>query len=253
MNIVICEDSISDRHKLEKAITKVLIKNNLNSEIILSTNNSADVLNYANKNNQITLYFLDINLHEKFISGIDIANVIRETDEISPIVLITNYSDKLSLTFEYKLKIFDYISKYDISNYEKRITDCILITEQRQRNGYINCLNIQNYSTNFSIEYKNIYFIDTVSGHHKLKIHTDSYVVEFYGKLKDILYRLNTDFFQCHKSIIINRTKIIGVDKREKSIILTNGYKCPYSLKFFHPNTLIDKNTSICYNNLNKI
>ena len=128
MNIVICEDSISDRHKLEKAITKVLIKNNLNSEIILSTNNSADVLNYANKNNQITLYFLDINLHEKFISGIDIANVIRETDEISPIVLITNYSDKLSLTFEYKLKIFDYISKYDISNYEKRITDCILIT-----------------------------------------------------------------------------------------------------------------------------
>lgn len=126
MNIVICEDSISDRHKLEKVITKVLIKNNLNSEIILSTNNSADVLNYANKNNQITLYFLDINLHEKFISGIDIANVVRETDEISPIVLITNYSDKLSLTFEYKLKIFDYISKYDISNYEKRITDCIL-------------------------------------------------------------------------------------------------------------------------------
>lgn len=44
MNIVICEDSISDRHKLEKVITKVLIKNNLNSEIILSTNNSADVL-----------------------------------------------------------------------------------------------------------------------------------------------------------------------------------------------------------------
>ena len=35
MNIVICEDSISDRHKLEKVITKVLIKNNLNSEIIL--------------------------------------------------------------------------------------------------------------------------------------------------------------------------------------------------------------------------
>lgn len=65
MNIVICEDSISDRHKLEKVITKVLIKNNLNSEIILSTNNSADVLNYANKNNQITLYFLDINLHEQ--------------------------------------------------------------------------------------------------------------------------------------------------------------------------------------------
>ena len=52
MNIVICEDSISDRHKLEKVITKVLIKNNLNSEIILSTNNSADVLNYANKNNR---------------------------------------------------------------------------------------------------------------------------------------------------------------------------------------------------------
>ena len=44
MNIVICEDSISDRHKLEKVITKVLIKNNLNSEIILSTNNSADVI-----------------------------------------------------------------------------------------------------------------------------------------------------------------------------------------------------------------
>ena len=91
MNIVICEDSISDRHKLEKVITKVLIKNNLNSEIILSTNNSADVLNYANKNNQITLYFLDINLHEKFISGIDIANVIRETDEMSILQVLCKY------------------------------------------------------------------------------------------------------------------------------------------------------------------
>lgn len=43
MNIVICEDSISDRHKLEKVITKVLIKNNLNSEIILSEYSSSFV------------------------------------------------------------------------------------------------------------------------------------------------------------------------------------------------------------------
>ena len=68
MNIVICEDSISDRHKLEKAITKVLIKNNLNSEIILSTNNSADVLNYANK--MQLLYVLDtIELLNKYNWG----------------------------------------------------------------------------------------------------------------------------------------------------------------------------------------
>lgn len=85
------------------------------------------------------MYFLDINLHEKFISGIDIANVVRETDEISPIVLITNYSDKLSLTFEYKLKIFVISQNMIFQITEKRITDCILITEQRQRNGYINC------------------------------------------------------------------------------------------------------------------
>lgn len=242
MNIVICEDNFNDKTKLERTVTKVLINNKLNSEIVLSTSDPIKILDYAQKNQQITLYFLDIMLQVK-TDGLDVAAAIRKTDEISPIVLITNYSDKLSLTYEYRLKILDYIKKYDTENYETKITDCIMIVEQRQRSGYTDCLNIQNYGNSFSIQYKNIYFIDTISGKHKMKIHTNSGLFEFYGKLKDVLNELNPPFLQCHKSVIVNKNKIIGVDKSEKMIILSNGYKCPYSLKFFHPDTIIDKNT----------
>lgn len=237
MNIVICDDDAFYRTKLEYIISGILINNSYNSDIILSTDKADDVIEYIQNNTSVTLYFLDISL-EGDISGIDIALKIRKEDNISTIVLITNYADNIVLTYEYKLKIHDFIVKCNMDKCEERIKQSIIYAEQRQQDGYLNCANIYNYTANLSVPYDKIYYIDTISGSHKLVMHTETSVYEFYGKIKELVKELDDSFFKCHKSVIVNKNKIIGVDKKERNIILLNGYTCPYSSRLFNPDEI---------------
>ena len=242
MNIVICDDDKIFREKLENIINGILINNNLNSDVILSTDNPNDVLNYIESEHQVTLYFLDIVIKDS-ISGITIATLIREKDTISPIVLITNYPNYINLTYEYRIRLLDFIHKGDMESCQKKIEDCIMIANHRQINGYANCLNIYTAGKYCSIPYENIYYIETIPGTHKLVLHANNGFYEFYGKIKDLQKTLADDFVKCYKSILVNRAKIIGADKRKKEIILYDGYHCPYSLTHFNPSSLIDRNT----------
>ena len=72
--------------------------------------------------------------------------------------------------------------------------------------------------------------------------HADDGAYEFYGKIKALQKEFADRFIKCHKSILVNKSKIIGVDKQRKEIILYNGYQCAYSLKHFNPNSIVDKN-----------
>ncbi|MBQ2664832.1 MAG: response regulator [Clostridia bacterium] len=100
MNIVICDDDNLYRNKLERMIYSVLIDKQIKSEIIVSSANPTDIIDYVDNSSVITLYLLDIYIDEQY-SGIDLAKHIRQTDDTSPIIFITNYSDMLSTTYEF--------------------------------------------------------------------------------------------------------------------------------------------------------
>jgi len=237
MNIVICDDDSIYRRYLSNTIDGILINNHSNSQVVLETDDPSRVLEYARTEKLITLYFLDIVLGED-VSGLDIASEIRKNDGMSIIVIITNHSNDMSLVYEYKVEALDFIFKGDTLQNTERIKHCIEIAEERQRKGYEKCLNIKNHSENLSVPYDDIYFIDTVLGKHKLTIHTNTALYEFYGKLNDLKNELSEQFKRCHKSIIVNTEKIIGVDKSSHSILLLNGFDCPYSKRFFDPDSI---------------
>ena len=237
MNIVICDDDSIYRDYLSNTIEGILINNHSNSQVVLETDDPSRVLEYVRTEKLITLYFLDIVLGED-VSGLDIASEIRKRDGMSIIVIITNHPDDMRLVYDYKIEALDFIFKGDTLQNTERIKRCIEIAEERQQKGYEECLNIKNYSENISVPYDNIYFIDTVSGKHKLTIHTNTALYEFYGKLNDLKNELSERFKRCHKSIIVNTEKIIGVDKSSRSILLLNGFDCPYSKRFFDPDSI---------------
>lgn len=237
MNIVICDDDSIYRHYLNNIIDGILINRQSNSQIVLETEDPKQVLQYAKTEKIITLYFLDIVLGGN-ISGLDIASEIRKIDMTSIIVIITNHPDDMSLVYEYKVEALDFIFKGDTLRNTDRIQQCIDIAENRQRKGYDNCLNIQNYSGNLSVPYDDIYFIDTVSRKHKLIIHTNTAIYEVCGTLNEIEPELNEIFIRCHKSFIVNTEKMIGVDKSNKRILLLHGFDCPYSKRFFNPDKI---------------
>lgn len=232
MNIVICDDDNLYRENLEKIIYGVLIERKIKSEIIVSSADPTDIIDYIDNCSVITLYLLDIYIDERY-SGIDLAKHIRKTDDTSPIIFITNYADMLSTTYEFKLKLLDYIYKNNDAVAREKIEECILLISKRESKGYINCLRVKTPNSTEFIPFENIYFFETVPSTHKIILHHKNGVIQFYESIKNLMLLLNDDFVKCHKSIVVNKTKIIGADKRNKLLLLHNRYICPYSAMTF--------------------
>lgn len=232
MNIVICDDDNRYRENLEKIIYGVLIEKQINSEIVISTANPTNIIDYVNNSSVITLYLLDIYIDEQY-SGIDLAKHIRQIDDTSPIIFITNYEDMLVTTYEFKLKLLDYIYKNNDVVAKKKIEECILLINEREKKGYSNCFSIRKANSTELIPFENIYFFETIPGTHKIILHYKNGVIQFYDSITKLMSSLSTDFVRCHKSVIVNKTKIVGVDKRNKQLLLHDHYRCSYSPLIF--------------------
>lgn len=231
MNIVICEDDIIFRNKLEMIVDKTLINHQLKSDIKLSTHSIDDILDYINSNNEKTLYFLDIDLSAS-LTGFDIAKLIRKNDWISAIVFITCYTDKTILPYEYKLEAMDYIIKGS-ENMESKVCECITISESRQSNPLSESIFIETKYSKININLNDIYFFESSKSSHVLTVYCTNGQYEFYKNLKDIILELDDRFCMCHRSYIVNADKIKAIKLKEKTIILSNNFECPVSRLYF--------------------
>lgn len=230
MNIVICEDEDLFRHKIELMTNSYIAKTNSNSSCVLSTGDGERVIDYVRTNRCLTIYFLDIQLGGR-INGFDIASEIRKNDWNSSIVFITSYKEKITLTYDYKLELLDYIIKTEPEAVEAKVHECMRIAESRQNVGYNGALTVLSKRFNTTIPFDEIYMIEVLKGTHKLLLHYSTGLFEFYSSINDILQKLDNRFLRCHKSIIVNTDKIRTVDKKEHIIYLTNGMECEYAPK----------------------
>ena len=230
MNIVICEDDDSFRHKIEEMTKTYAAKNQSNSVCVLSTGSAERVIEYASGNSELTIYFLDIQLKGS-LTGFDVASEIRRRDWNSSIVFITSYKEKITLTYEYKLELLDYIIKTEPERLESKVHECLRIAESRQNSGYDGALTVLSKRFNTTIPFKDIYMIEALKGSHKLLLHHSSGLFEFYSSINEVLTKLDDRFLRCHKAVIVNTDKIRTVDKREHIIYLDNGCSCEYAPK----------------------
>ena len=90
-------------------------------------------------------------------------------------------------------------------------------------------LNIKNKQKNFSVPFDKICYIESIKSTHKLILYYDNGMITFYALLKDIEKELDSRFIRCHKSIIVNKNKIVNIDKKKHTIELSHNYHCIYS------------------------
>ncbi len=231
MNIVICEDDEVYRSYICSVLDEHIKQRSYNTKIVLDTDNPSDVMDYIESNSVVTIYILDIKLNQT-TSGFDVAEKIRMNDYLSHIIFITNYGEMMPLTYQYKLEALDYIVKGNGDRVKQKLCDALDFAEERQKNGYVRCLNIRNKQKNFSIPFDEICYIESIKSSHKLELYYDHGMFTFYGLLKDVESQLDDRFLRCHKSIIVNKDKIIAVDKQQRILKLTPGYECVYSAKY---------------------
>lgn len=234
MIIVICEDELTHRQRLEGIIKELMENKKYNHEIIGSFSNPQDVIRFIKQHrNDKIIYFLDVDL-ESNMNGVELAREIRKLDPVGNIIFTTSHLEYSLVTFRYKVSALDYIMKQDATTMKKRIKDCFdAIYEQenlldRDANSK---LTINSGGEVIKVNFQDIMFIET-SGMRKLKVHTQNEHLEFYGTLKDLEEKLDERFYKVHRSYIVNKDFVKKVDKINRILYLTNGEQCYVSVRY---------------------
>ncbi|HBG1252170.1 TPA: response regulator transcription factor [Clostridioides difficile] len=191
--IVICEDDITQRAFLRECILKSL--EGISSQIELFEFNSGEELLETNLEG-IDIFFLDIKMLQ--LTGMDVAKIIRETNDTSEIIFITSIVDYIQEG--YKVRAYRYLLKpIDFGDLNESILSCMSDIIKKRENFML----IENKGIINKILINSIMYIEVRKK--VLTIHTKNdtyYTKNSMDKIELELEKYN--FFRCHKSYLIN-------------------------------------------------
>ncbi|WP_131039823.1 LytR/AlgR family response regulator transcription factor, partial [Clostridioides difficile] len=191
--IVICEDDITQIAFLRECILKSL--EGISSQIELFEFNSGEELLETNLEG-IDIFFLDIKMLQ--LTGMDVAKIIRETNNTSEIIFITSIVDYIQEG--YKVRAYRYLLKpIDFGDLNESILSCISDIIKKRENFRL----IENKGIINKILINSIMYIEVRKK--VLTIHTKNdtyYTKNSMDKIELELEKYN--FFRCHKSYLIN-------------------------------------------------
>jgi two-component system response regulator AgrA len=221
--IYICEDDPRQLNKLKLLVTQTLESYELADKalIVCAANDPTEIIKHLDSNAPRGLYFLDVELGQGIMSGIELGVIIRKNDPKAYIVMITIHADAAPGVFEYKIEAKDYILKDRTEDIPRRIKDCIL-------NAYnIRKQNIIEYP-DFIIDMDKVYYIKAVRDRKRLlQVYGKHSVKQIHTSLNEIEKKLGTSFFKCNRACIINLNYIVSIDKRSRIAIMENGEEIP--------------------------
>ncbi len=233
--VYICEDNIVQLSYFEKIIKNYLLMEGLDIEVVCAVSTPEEVLKTQVKFSSSGLYFLDIELKCE-MDGFSLAEEIRKKDPRGYIVFITTHSELSYVSFERHVEAMDYILKDYPEQLPARIIECVrkaLDLYSSAQNNVQKTLSLKIGSRQIYVPVNDVYCIKSSYNAHKLQLVTDYAIYEFYGTLQDVLTKLDSSFFLCHKSCIVNLGYIIEIDRSTYNIKLKNGQLCPLSTRSY--------------------
>lgn len=221
LNFVLCDDSKAALNRLSKMLESIFIQNNLDGQIVLSTQKPSDLLAYV-KNNPVNVVILDIDLNND-ISGLKIAELIRKYDKNIYIIFTTGHLEFGLVAYKYKT--FDYIAK-PVSSERLRETILRLYDDIFADNPkYIRLDNNKTIIPENSVRY-------IQKEGMKLIFTTDTRTYEVYSSFSKLEPILPKQFIRCHKSYIVNLDKIHNINFSSNIISFNEQQKCYIGPKY---------------------
>ncbi len=129
------------------------------------------------------------------------------------------------LTFRYKVEAMDFIVKDEIKTLPDRICACIKNAENNyktQLNSSNRLLSVKVDKTSLILDQDDIVAITTCEENHKIMIHTKNGVRQMAGSLKELNAILNSTFFQCSRSVIVNMKHLLKYSKEDAVLTMDN-------------------------------
>ncbi|KEI50837.1 histidine kinase [Enterococcus faecium UC8668] len=232
LKIFVCEDDGAFRLKLAKMIQNYLMMQDYDIKFQMDTSDPEVLLSYIRSNKTEGIYFLDIDLSSN-MNGINLAATIREYDPLAKIIFVTSYTDLAYLTFLYKVEAMDYIVKGNDTLLQESVTKCIDVANQRYLDTILPTreqIRIKSGPINTKLFVDEILFFESSTVPHKVIVHLENRMLEYNGKIKEI-ESFSPSFYRCHQSFVVNVDNICSINKKERTILMSNGEKCLVSTR----------------------
>lgn len=209
---VLCDDNELILSKLSKMLESIFIKNNLSAQVVYSSTNPEQVLDFVQKN-EVNVVLLDIDLKSK-LTGIEVANIIRKNDKNIYLIFTTGHLEYGLLA--YQCKTFDYLSKpITLERLESTINRLFEDISDRPKKFF----KLENKNTVINLDH--VQYIEK-SGM-KLTFYTNQREYKVYSSFNKIIDFLPSNFVRCHKSYIVNIDKIANIEASTNIVELENG------------------------------
>lgn len=198
-NIGICDDGIKFCSQLESMIWDYAERKGIKVDIKVWYSGES-LCEYLKSGNHLDIVFLDIELLKT--TGIEVGNYIRETlgNRGMSIVYISGKASYAQQLF--KTQPVDFLVKPVSQDMLDETLDLVIKIVNRGKEKF----EFQKGKDYYYISYKDIIYF--CSEGRKVKIITKDGILDFYGKLNDIIAEIPKEFVQIHQSFIVNKEHI---------------------------------------------
>lgn len=228
MRIAICDDNQLCIQNIEQYLERL---RELDFEYDIFYDGESLLKQYSEQGYIYDAVFLDMELGNNKLNGINIANKIRSMDSQVVIVFITNH--KKYAIDSFVCEPFRFLVKP--VDFEEFKTLFLKILEKIEKNN--TTLSFKKGRQRIRLLYEDILFLQSID--HRTCIQTKTEVYDAYIPLSDLINRLNSNIFvQVHRSYVININYISSVLKNKvfvrgysHSIPVSNKYKKDFERK----------------------
>ena len=223
MKILICEDNKIMLDIIHKTVANYTMIHDWDNVTIFPTNTATETLEIINSK-KIDFFFLDIDLGNNEINGIELGRKIRDIDPFAKLIYITSHDNMQNTILQKMISPFAYIlkNKDSLEQEIRSVLEAVYSQYKKEiiTNPTTNKIPIKIGTRQLFFHIDDILYFETF-GNHKISIVLkDNKNYSFYGKLSEIA-QLNKKLIYCHKSYIMNIDNILEIEKDK--IVFTNN------------------------------
>lgn len=221
IKIGMCDDDLNSIKTTAKLLEAEIIEQDLDAEITAVSDNQKEIFDQIFLRN-IDILFLDIDFKKSGKNGIEFAKDLRKINKDFYLVFLSAHQRYIHVSLI--TKVFDFlvkpINRETLSELVIRLKD-----EFTTNNSLFLHLNRWNF-----VRTDDILYIEK-SGKKSLVV-TREFSYPTTKNLNTLLEELPRNFARCHKSYILNKNKVISIDKKSGLAIFGKNISCPVNSQF---------------------
>ncbi len=239
LHIFICEDEEVQLNYIKDMISEYVTCRKIDAQIAAAERTPESILKKLHEESPPALFFIDVQLDGCEMDGFELACRLKSLNREHGIVFLTSNAPLAYKAFEYRLEVLDYIVKEPEYFLRETISDRLserldVVFEKvdsrwDRKNKKTILLFCGSKVTEVIIE--DIILIQSVAGKHLTEVILHDHMITVREPLKSLYRQLGKDFIYVNKSCIVNRYKMKELDKKERFMHLSGGFRVEVSYR----------------------